>query len=58
MGAASRTMTVELAGANAEARDMSFLIDFARTLPNTDMSEVAAMGYSWEACGAVRCCAG
>lgn len=47
MGAASRTMTVDLAGANAEARDMSFLIDFAKTLPNTEMSEVAAMGYSW-----------
>jgi pimeloyl-ACP methyl ester carboxylesterase len=47
MGAASRTMTVDLAGANAEARDMSFLIDFAKTLPDTEMSEVAAMGYSW-----------
>lgn len=47
MGAASRTMTVDMAGANAEARDISFLIDFAKTLPNTDMSEVAAMGYSW-----------
>lgn len=47
MGAASRTMPVDLAGANAEARDMSFLIDFAKTLPNTEMSEVAAMGYSW-----------
>jgi dienelactone hydrolase len=47
MGAASRTMTVDLAGANAEARDISFLIDFAKTLPNTEMSEVAAIGYSW-----------
>jgi len=47
MGAASRTMTVDVAGANAEARDMSLLIDFAKTLPDTEMSEVAAMGYSW-----------
>jgi hypothetical protein len=47
MGATSRAMTVDIAGADAEARDMSFLIDFARTLPDTDMSEVAAMGYSW-----------
>jgi len=47
MGAASRTMTVDLTGANAEARDMSILIDLAKTLPNTEMSEVAAMGYSW-----------
>jgi pimeloyl-ACP methyl ester carboxylesterase len=47
MGATSRTMTVDLAGANAEARDISFLIDFAGTLPNTDMSKIAAIGYSW-----------
>ena len=47
MGATSRNMTVDVAGANAEAQDMSFLIDFAKTLPDTDMSEVAAMGYSW-----------
>jgi dienelactone hydrolase len=47
MGAASRAMTVDLPGANAEARDISFLIDFAATLPDTDMSKVAAIGYSW-----------
>ncbi len=47
MGAASRTMTVDLAGANAEAKDISFLIDFAATLPDTDMSKVATIGYSW-----------
>jgi pimeloyl-ACP methyl ester carboxylesterase len=47
MGAASRTMTVDVPGANAEAEDISFLIDFAATLPDTDMSKVAAIGYSW-----------
>ena len=47
MGAGSRAMTIDVAGANAEAQDMSFLIDFAKTLPDTEMSEVAAMGYSW-----------
>ena len=47
MGASSRTMTVDLAGANAEARDISFLIDFANTLPDTDTSKIAAIGYSW-----------
>ncbi len=47
MGATSRNMTIDIAGANAEARDISFLIDFARTLPDTDMSEIAAIGYSW-----------
>ena len=47
MGASSRTMTVDLTGANAEARDISFLIDFANTLPDTDTSKIAAIGYSW-----------
>lgn len=47
MGATSRTMTVDLPGANAEAQDISFLIDFATTLPDTDLSKVAAIGYSW-----------
>jgi dienelactone hydrolase len=47
MGATSRTMTVDLAGANAEARDISFLIDFAKSLPDAEISEIAAMGYSW-----------
>jgi dienelactone hydrolase len=47
MGATSRSMTLDLAGANAEAQDISFLIDFAKTLPDTDISKVAVMGYSW-----------
>jgi dienelactone hydrolase len=47
MGATSRNMTVDAAGANAEAQDISFLIDSAKTLPDVDMSEVAVMGYSW-----------
>ncbi|MEO6804185.1 MAG: hypothetical protein ABI197_13180 [Granulicella sp.] len=51
MGATTRSMTVDIAGANAQAKDISFQIDFAKTLPDTDMSEVAAMGYSWEAWG-------
>ncbi len=47
MGAHSRTMTLDLPGADAEAQDISFLIDFAATQPNTDMSKVAVIGYSW-----------
>jgi pimeloyl-ACP methyl ester carboxylesterase len=47
MGADSRTMTVDLSGANAEAQDISFLITFASTLPDAETSEVAAVGYSW-----------
>jgi dienelactone hydrolase len=53
MGASSRSMTVDIAGANAEAQDISFLIGFATSLPDTDMSEVAAMGYSWGGMGAL-----
>jgi dienelactone hydrolase len=47
MGAKSRNMTIDIAGANAGARDISFLIDFAKALPDADMDEVAVMGYSW-----------
>jgi dienelactone hydrolase len=47
MGASSRSMTIDIAGANAEARDVSFQIDFAKTLPDVDLSEIAVIGYSW-----------
>jgi len=47
MGATSRAMTIDIAGANAEAQDISFLIDSARALPDADLSKVAAIGYSW-----------
>jgi tetratricopeptide (TPR) repeat protein len=47
MGAANRSMTMDLAGVNAQARDISFLISYAQSLPDTDMSEIAVAGYSW-----------
>ncbi len=47
MGAKSRNMTIDTVGANAEARDISYLIDFAKTLPDTNMEKVAVIGYSW-----------
>jgi dienelactone hydrolase len=53
MGASSRPMTIDLDGANAEARDVSFLLDFAKTLPNVDISAVAVAGYSWGGMGAL-----
>lgn len=53
MGASSRQMTIDLEGANAEALDISFLLDFAKTLPNVDISAVAVAGYSWGAMGAL-----
>ena len=47
MGATSRNMTIDLAGIDAQAQDISFLIGYAQALPNTDMSEVAVAGFSW-----------
>jgi dienelactone hydrolase len=53
MGAESRTMSVDITGANAEAQDISFLIDYANSLPDANMSEIASMGYSWGGMGAL-----
>ena len=47
MGAMSRDMTVDLGGIAAQAQDISFLIGYARTLPDTEMSEIAVAGFSW-----------
>ncbi len=47
MGATTRGMTDDLPGIGAQARDISFLIGYAQTLSNTDMSEVAVAGFSW-----------
>jgi dienelactone hydrolase len=47
MGAATRGMTDDVGGINAQARDISFLIGYAQTLPDTDMSAVAVAGFSW-----------
>ncbi len=47
MGESTRNMTNDLTGINAQARDISFLIGYAQTLPNTDMSELAVAGFSW-----------
>ena len=46
MGETTRSMTGDLAGTSTQARDISFLIGYAQTLPNTDMSEVAVVGFS------------
>jgi dienelactone hydrolase len=47
MGATQRGMTADLSGVNAQAQDISFLIGYAQTLPNTDVSKVAVGGFSW-----------
>jgi len=46
MGAHGREMTMDLEGIDAQARDISFLIGFARTLPQAN-SSIAVAGYSW-----------
>jgi dienelactone hydrolase len=42
-----RQSTHDLSGIDAQARDISFLIGYAQTLPNADTSEVAVAGFSW-----------
>jgi tetratricopeptide (TPR) repeat protein len=46
-GETSREMTQDVAGINAQARDISFLIGYAQMLPDTDMSAIAVAGFSW-----------
>jgi tetratricopeptide (TPR) repeat protein len=47
MGATTRDMTGDLTGIRAQAGDISFLIGYAQTLANADISEVAVGGFSW-----------
>jgi len=47
MGANTRGMTADISGIEAQARDISFLISYVRTLPSAHMTEVAVAGFSW-----------
>jgi pimeloyl-ACP methyl ester carboxylesterase len=47
IGVTTRDMTDDLDGINAQARDISFLITYAKSLPYTDLSEVAVVSWSW-----------
>lgn len=47
MGVATRDMTDDLEGINAQAGDISFLITYAKTLSDTDLSQVAVVSWSW-----------
>lgn len=44
---AGRYIRKDLIHAELQAADIRFLIDYARTLPQADMSRVAAAGFSW-----------
>jgi pimeloyl-ACP methyl ester carboxylesterase len=39
--------TVDAEGAETEARDMEFLIAYARSIPGADTNRLAVMGFSW-----------
>jgi pimeloyl-ACP methyl ester carboxylesterase len=47
MGVSTRDMTDDLDGINAQARDVSVLITYAKTLPDADLSQVAVVSWSW-----------
>jgi predicted dienelactone hydrolase len=47
MGASTRDMTDDLNGINAQARDISFLITYSKTLSDSDLSKVAVVSWSW-----------
>jgi pimeloyl-ACP methyl ester carboxylesterase len=47
MGASTLELTDDLDGVNAQSLDISFLITYAKTLPDADLSEVAVVSWSW-----------
>jgi pimeloyl-ACP methyl ester carboxylesterase len=47
IGVSTRDIKDDLDGTNAQARDISFLITYAGSLPDADLSELAVMGWSW-----------
>ncbi len=47
MGSRSHTMTIDMDGMEAAAADINFLANYAQTLPQADLGNVAAVGFSW-----------
>jgi tetratricopeptide (TPR) repeat protein len=47
LGPSTRGVSDDLAGIDAQALDISFLISYAATLPDTDSSKVAVVSFSW-----------
>jgi dienelactone hydrolase len=47
MGERSRAMTANVAGIEAQARDISFLVGYANSLGNADPTRIAVIGFSW-----------
>jgi dienelactone hydrolase len=46
-GVNTRSMTLDLEGAEAQAGDIMFLVGYAATLGQADSSRIAVIGYSW-----------
>jgi tetratricopeptide (TPR) repeat protein len=47
LGTRSFLMTADREGAETQARDISFLVSYAHTLPFADTAHIAAAGWSW-----------
>jgi dienelactone hydrolase len=47
MGPETKQMAYEMADAEAQVRDVQFLIGFAQSLPQSDVSRLAVAGWSW-----------
>lgn len=47
MGRSTRDMTDDIEGIGAQASDISFLITYAKTLPDANVSKVAVVSWSW-----------
>ena len=47
LGARSVMMTDDVEGVEAQAADIAFLANYAHTLPQADITKVAAAGFSW-----------
>lgn len=47
LGPRSVMMTDDVEGVEAQAADIAFLVNYAQTLPQADMTKVAAAGFSW-----------
>jgi len=47
LGTRTKDMNFDAEGLDTQARDIQFLLAYARTLPQADMAHVAAAGWSW-----------
>src|SRR5215470_5469620 len=47
LGPSTRGVSDDLAGIDTQALDISFLISYANSLPDTDSSKVAVVSFSW-----------